>query len=493
MYAVSEKDIAERIARDNPWWEDGAASIREDTFYHRVYFEKFISLALDFSVKRAPILLGPRRVGKTFMAKQTIARAITTGFPQKNILYASIDTPLYAGIPLEKLLRFLPNLDTEQCIVIFDEIQYLKDWEIHLKDLVDSYPNIKFIATGSAAATLRLKSKESGAGRFTDFLMPPLTFHEYLCLVGLDDELILKKKIEGKGEFFQTNNIDTLNSEFINYLNYGGYPEVVVNPNIRSNADQFVKNDIIDKVLLKDLPSLYGINEIQELNRLFTIIAYNTGGEVSIQNISQQSGLAKQTIKKYIEYLESAFLVIRLPTVDENCKSPKRIHNFKLYLSNPSMRAALFSPVKPDETEKIGHLAEAAILSQWQHSSAFSETLRYARWKNGEVDIVCLGSDQRPAWIGEVKWSDKTKNKFSETAKNSRKFMSKHKEIEDIFFTSKTHSFRGELDGKTLRIIPSALYCYTVGRNITESLKHAPDYEFEDLDDDEFLEDDESD
>jgi predicted AAA+ superfamily ATPase len=70
---------------------------------------------------------------------------------------------------------------------MFDEVQYLPKWEIHLKSLVDSYPAYQFIAIGSAAAVLKLKSKESAAGRFTDFLLPPFTFSEYLAFIKKED------------------------------------------------------------------------------------------------------------------------------------------------------------------------------------------------------------------------------------------------------------------------------------------------------------------
>ena len=71
------------------------------------------------------------------------------------------------------------------------------------------------------------------------------------------------------------------------YLNYGGYPEAATNPSIRADPGRFIKNDIIDKVLLRDLPSLYGIQDIQELNSLFTSLAYNTSGEVSLEAMSK--------------------------------------------------------------------------------------------------------------------------------------------------------------------------------------------------------------
>ena len=90
--------------------------------------------------------------------------------------------------------------------------------------------------------------------------------------------------------------------EFIHYLNFGGYPEVVFSDRIQSDMGRNVKNDIVDKVLLRDLHSLYGIKDVQELNRFFTYIAYNTGNEFSYETMSRESGIQKDTLKKYLEY-----------------------------------------------------------------------------------------------------------------------------------------------------------------------------------------------
>ncbi|MBM3565893.1 MAG: ATP-binding protein, partial [Alphaproteobacteria bacterium] len=390
MEPIASADIQKRIESDNPWWFNPGEPRAEEGLPRRVYFDSFRKLALDFTIRRATVLLGPRRVGKTVLVKQLIHEAVKNGVDAKGILYASIDAPIYSGMSLEKFLsHFHAEAENAQRLIIFDEIQYLNNWEKHLKDLVDRYPQIKFVVTGSAAAALKLKSDESGAGRFSEFMLPPLTFYEFLLFSHQDEELI-EKTSEDESDY-KAKDINLLNKRFIDYLNYGGYPEVVVNPNIRQNPEQFIRSDIVDKVLLKDLPSLYGINEIQELNKLFSFLAYNTGREASLENISQVSGLAKPTIRKYIEYLESAFLVIKLTTVDDNCKTMKRARNFKIYLNNPSMRAALFGPVGVENSDAIGHLTESAIFSQWQHSAGFKQ-LRYARWRNdGEVDIVYLG------------------------------------------------------------------------------------------------------
>jgi hypothetical protein len=184
MLEISEKDILRSLQQDNPWWQTGEPPAK---FAHvRAYFPRFQELASNWDIRRSVILMGPRRVGKTVMLRQLIAKLISSGFPAKCILFAPIDTPTYSGMPLDRFIKIFEEHtghgNNAKRMVIFDEIQYLKDWEIHLKVLTDRHPNTRFVASGSAAAALRLKSQESGAGRFTDFLLPPLTFAEFLDL-----------------------------------------------------------------------------------------------------------------------------------------------------------------------------------------------------------------------------------------------------------------------------------------------------------------------
>jgi predicted AAA+ superfamily ATPase len=472
MQPISEDDIKTRIANDNPWWKDPQFTVPEARFPRRVYFAPFKALALNVDVRRATVLLGPRRVGKTFMIKQLIQDAMLAGFDPRHVLYVSIDTPIYSGISLDKFLSFMPPGATDgKYLIVYDEIQYLRNWEIHLKDLVDRYPQMKFIASGSASAALRLKSKESGAGRFSDFMLPPLTFYEFLEFLQEGERYIAHDR-DAESGYRQYNilDIDGLNTRFVDYLNYGGYPEAVMNEQIRRNPEQFIKNDIVDKVLLKDLPSLYGITGVQELNQLFSFLAYNSGNEASLENICQNSGLTKPTIQRYMEYLESTFLIIKVSTVDENCKTLQRARNFKIYLNNPSMRAALFAPVTLNDSQRIGQLAESAIFSQWQHSARF-RNLKYARWRDGEVDIVFLDSaDQKPLWLGEIKWSDGIgRNLYTETA-SMITLLKRHPTIGESVFTTKTIRSETTLEGRRVNLMPSAAYCYAVGRNVTAAL-----------------------
>lgn len=162
---------------------------------------------------------------------------------------------------------------------------------------------------------------------------------------------------------------------------------------------------------------------------------------------------------------------MKLTTVDDNCRTMKRARHFKIYLNNPSMRAALFAPVRPDDTDRIGHLVKSAIFSQWQHSPGFRQ-LRYARWRNeGEVDVVYLqGASDRPAWVGEVKWSDRVQDNFARETRAIKILLENHKSIRSCFFTTKTWTAARPLEKRVLRMTPSAVYCYTVGRNITARL-----------------------
>lgn len=461
MITISEKEIIKRLQLDNPWWVEGEIDERFSNLPRRDYFNAFYSLLSDKTLNRAVILMGPRRVGKTVMVYHAISRLMDTDVPTDNILYLSLETPVYNGLSLEQLINKFIELKQHErnsnLYIFYDEIQYLKNWEIHLKSLVDTYPDYKFIVTGSAAAALKLKSQESGAGRFTDFLLPPLTFAEFLRFIDRENELINTEKT--------TNHIEALNQEFINYLNYGGYPEAVFSRTIQKDSERYIKSDIIDKVLLRDLPSLYGIADIQELNRLFTTIAYNTGNEVNYEELSQSSGVAKNTLKKYIEYLQAAFLIRLVKRVDQNAKRFKRMTTFKVYLTNPSMRAALFGAVS-DTDEAMGSLVETAIFSQWLHSR-FSDSLYYARWKSSEVDIVALAKDLKPLWATEIKWTDlpvkdhrKIKGLIAFGLTNA---------IEQVSLTSKTQQTTINKETLKIDVVPSAIKAYWIGKNILEN------------------------
>jgi predicted AAA+ superfamily ATPase len=367
----------------------------------------------------------------------------------------------------------LNQINLNGCYVFFDEIQYLKDWERHLKVLVDSYPETKFIVSGSAAAALKWHSTESGAGRFTDFMLPPLTFQEYIHLKDMN-HLIYNGSImygEKQMPYCLTHDIKALNKEFVHYLNFGGYPEVVLSEKIQSDMGRYVKSDIVDKVLLRDLPSLYGIKDVQELNRFFTYIAYNTGNEFSYETMCRESGIKKEMLKKYLEYLEAAFLIKVLNKVDVNAKRLKRIMNFKVYLTNTSLRTALFSPISETDSE-MGNMVETAVLSQWMHREKLD--LTYARWKDGrnegEVDLVLVDDKKyKPVWGVEIKWSNRYFEKPNELT-SLIKFCEANN-FQNALVTSIDQTGVKQLDNLAFSFLPASIYSYNIG-DITLKMKN---------------------
>lgn len=474
MVNFPEEQILKRMVGDNPWWSNGAIFEEFAAMKPRMFLNPFMELVTSLPRGRSVILLGPRRVGKSVMMSHAIKELLALGVPPRNIMYLTVDAPLYSGMSLEDMVDALLKASksdgmTDGYYVFFDEIQYLKDWERHLKVLCDSRRNIRFIASGSAAAALRIKSMESGAGRFTHFSLPPLLFCEYLSMTG-DDGLVVPCSVEWFGKSvpgYDAVDMAKLNARFVDYINFGGYPEVVTTMQLRRNPGRYIKEDIVDKVLLKDLPGLYGINDTRDLYRLFIHIVFRSGEEFSYDDLSKESGIRKETIRKYLEYLESAFLIRVLHKIDENARRFQRVTTFKIYVTNPSLFAAVFSPLTQADAA-FNHLVETALYCQL---GIRDDDLFYANWKrgrvSGEVDFVRLGSiTQKPVRVTEVKWSDRYYRQPAEL-KSLLNFMSMNG-MQRAVVTSVQEAGARAMDCGTLQFVPTALYAYAKGREYVE-------------------------
>src|SRR5690606_30615554 len=144
--------IQERLRFENPRWSsNNPASLIAD-LPRRLYFDLFFPYVTEIPVRWAIIVVDPRRVAKTVMRHEAIEELMNQGVSAQKICYIGIDNPVYINLSLEDLLNQAIEASGGQqadgCFVFFDEIQYLKDWERHLKILVDSYPNTRFIVTG---------------------------------------------------------------------------------------------------------------------------------------------------------------------------------------------------------------------------------------------------------------------------------------------------------------------------------------------------------
>jgi len=457
MKDVSIQQIAEHLKRLNPWWESARIDTQTQELQPRAYLAPVRQLLLEHNLRRAIVLLGPRRVGKTILIRHLIADMLARGVAASRIAYVEMNHPLLHGQSLEALIQQVEAMSPAgegPRYLFFDEIQSYKDWEKHLKPLVDHRPELRILVSGSAAAALKRQSSESGAGRFTDFLLPPLTFSEYLQLRPEDPAIR-----EEQPHLYALEDVGALNDQFVEYVNFGGYPELALSPTVRSDPERFVKSDIVDKVLLRDLPQLYGIKDIQELNALFTLLAFNTAEEVSFEQLSQRSGVGKQTIQKYIEYLEAAFLIKRVFRVDQDGRRYQRERQFKVYLTNSAMFTGLFGARGADEPE-FGHLVETALFAQRFHEGA---RLNYARWGTDdcEVDLVESSQALKPTTALEIKWSDKYVQR-PEALKGLMRFARKNR-LPLVWASTRSRFGKAAVDGGEVRQWPAAVLAFHYG------------------------------
>ena len=446
------------MQRENSWWETGAIRPDYAAMKRRGRFTRFARLAEETGVRRAALLMGPRRVGKTVLLHQWIASLVERRrYRPREICYLSLDQPLYTRLSLEELVeeaRDAAGGPDEHRVLVLDEVPYLADWERHLKVFVDTHPGVRCVASGSAAAALRLRSAASGAGRFTDFLLPPLSFREFLELRGAN-------LYRGPDAFSRSaSGIQDWNRQFLDYLNFGGFPEAFLAPAARADPRRYLGLDVVRKVLTRDLAQLYGVQDVSELAALFTALAEYTGREISMDALSKQSGVSKPTLSRYLQYLEATFLIRRVQRIDAGGRRFRRANHFKAYLTTPSLRSALFGPVRPDDGA-MGRLVETAVFAQ---GFADGTELHYARWRErgdeGEVDFVHLGPGWKPDRAVEVKWSDRFARRPQELA-GLADFAGRHPAM-SVTLTSRTLG-PAWLDWSgpgRLRVLPASLYCY---------------------------------
>lgn len=468
MLKISEKEIVRRFRVDNPWWQD-SGNVGWKNAPQRICFTQFYKLATIKGVNRAIVLTGTRGVGKTVMIHQAITRLIDEKVRPERILYVRLGNPLYSVCSLEEILLLFVELNKvehgESVFVFFDEIQYMRDWQIHLKCLVDSYPQHRFVAAASGDSALKLKSRESGAGRFTDFFLPHPTFYEYVKLSG--KEKLLARNEDGRMDLLEIpERIEAVNEKFVDYINFGGYPETAFLKEPEKTRRRGGGNDFVGDVLLRDLPSLYGISDIPKLNRLLTTLVLNTGSEIDPQGLFRGSKAAMGTISRYLEYLEAAFLIRRVSRVDKRAKIFRRKRKFKTYPSNPSIHTALFGPVGKEAGEIVEKLTETAVFGHFFELAGNNEKPYYARWRNGKVDMVLMDRiGTKPESAIEIRWSDGPVENPSEI-KGLLDFAAEHKLSDPGSLVCCT---RGKTDiqkheGKTVLFYPASLVCFELGR-----------------------------
>ena len=151
--------------------------------------------------------------------------------------------------------------------------------------------------------------------------------------------------------------------------------------------------------------------------------------------------------------------------IDVNAKKFKRVTSFKVYLTNPSLRTALFSPIIETDSE-TGNMIETAIFSQWMHRENLD--LKYARWKmgrnEGEVDIVLIDNKLfKPQWCVEIKWSNRYYEKPNELS--SLLAFCKQNNFKATLVTTIDITGNKTVEDVNITYVPAAVYAYNIGYN----------------------------
>ena len=465
MRAISSEQWQRRMRIDNPWWSEGRIQPAYSTLKPRAFLGPLCDLVGQTEVRRAVVLMGSRRVGKTVLLHQIISQLLDAHrYEPREVAYISLGQPLYARLSIEDIaqeIREASGNPQAPRVLVLDDIQYLADWEQHLKAFVDTHPHVKCVASGSATPALRLRGMESGAGRFTDFVLPPLTFCEFLSLRDIDG--LVDHEADNE---YRLIDIEELNRQFIDYLDFGGYPELISPPASGSEFRHHVCVEIVDCVLLRDMPSLYGIQDTQELNAVFASLACNTAREVSLEDLARGSGVTKPTLRRYLEYLEAALLIKVVHRIDREAHRFRRAARFKVYATAPALLSALFGPLSADE-EAVSAAAETAVFAQWLHTN---RALNYARWRGGEVDLVLVDRLQRPEWCVEVNWSDPHVNRLA-GRRGLSAFAKQHPAVRATV-TTRTVMESGVVgpNGSRVDLVPVSLYCYIAGHRAIHGL-----------------------
>lgn len=318
MAITTKEGIFKVLSAFNPWWKSGSISDKMAKTYKRFAFHEAMKWLQQTNLRRTVILTGTRRVGKTTIQYQMIEWLLKSGIQPQKIVFISMDHPMLKLAGINDILEcyhesIYPEQDT---YYFFDEVQYAQDWDKWLKTIYDMQPDTHIVATGSASPALMKGNQESGAGRWTVIQVPTMSFYEYCELLNLDrPQLPPSLKItqmlhmtyqEQAGIMLQLSKVQNY---FIRYLQVGGFPELALADNDLM-AQQIMREDVVDKVLKRDLPSLYNIRNATELERIFLYLCNVSSEIVSIEAIAKElSGVSRPTVENYIQYLESANLM----------------------------------------------------------------------------------------------------------------------------------------------------------------------------------------
>lgn len=308
---------------------------------------------------KAIIVYGPRRVGKT-----TLVRAILKQTTEP-ATYCNADEPHIVHALTNRSSGELRAFIGPHKIVIIDEAQRIENIGITLKLLVDTFPDLQVIATGSSSFDLANKIKEPLTGRATQYSLFPLSLEEISHGV---------QEIQGV-------------SPFEPYLLYGTYPESITQPNPKD-----IITDIARNYLYKDVLMFQAIRKSELLEKLLTALALQVGSEVSYTELSRTLEIDKITVERYISLLEAAFVIFHVRPYARNMRQTLN-RKRKIYFWDLGIRNAIIDNFNPlSMRNDVGALWENFSIAQMIIADKnHQKDAHYFFWRSyrgAEIDLI---------------------------------------------------------------------------------------------------------
>ena len=316
---------------------------------------------------------GPKGVGKSTLMKQYIKSHFDRG--DRHVLYISADTNYFTTHTLLEVAEKFVKIGGQWLFI--DEVHKYLNWSREIKEIYDLFGQLHVVLSGSSLIQIN-DGQADLSRRIVIYDMPGLSFREFLRLdVGLDFESTsLNLLLENAGQFCaevcaQCHPLE----HFSRYLQFGYYPFYFEAKQEYYDKLENVINYIIDVELTKHRNMEVG--NTRKVKALLQVISQMTPYEVDIAKLSKTTGIMRNTVLRYLAYMEEACLIRRLFTDLKNITDLQKPD--KMYLDNTNLLYTL-CPQKPE----IGTVRETFIANQL---ASAGHTIEYAGYKRGDFRI----------------------------------------------------------------------------------------------------------
>ncbi len=466
---VSKHELIAVLAQFNPWWRGEPVS--DLPSWKRATWHELNAWVSEPPVHRAILLSGARQVGKTTLLLQQISTLLTRGIPAANLLYVTFDHPILKLAGIDAVLQAWREREPRQDgpeYLFLDEAQFIRAFGTWVKHQTDFNKQRHIVFTGSAMPLVE-SEQESGVGRWHTIRLATLSFYEYLqlkkvALPALPPLPTLHALFDWTPpDFFRTTELAApYAGHFHEYLLRGGFPQTAQVDSI-TIAQRLLREDIIDKILKRDMTALFGVRRILDLEHTFLYLCMHDGGLLNISDLSNNLEVKRPTAQHFIELLEACHLIYRLPPFGYGKDILKG--RFKVYLADAAIAPAVLLRGKSliDDPALLGIATETAVFKHL-FTRYYGDQVRFTYWhgkQNHEVDLLAeMGREIIPF---EVKY--RTQHTGPRDLKGLME-LCQQKQIQRAYVITKALDDFGPMSGLPATLspqimrLPAPLLCY---------------------------------